>query len=87
MIFSKIKGLMVLLIFTMLCSSCGSDEKRTILNSVERKLMDSVYSNGLKEARIEADRLCVKLRDSLFQEYVDSILELRLIEVDQIINE
>lgn len=87
MTFSKSKAMTFLGLMIFIFISCETEGPRTKLNSEEIKMVDSLYSKGLKEARKEADYICQELRDSLYQEYIDSILELRLIEVDQIIND
>ena len=74
-------------VLTVTLISCEYQEERTKLNSRERKFLDSVYNKRMKTARKQADSICDKLRDSLYDEYIDSIRELRLIEVDQIIND
>jgi hypothetical protein len=64
-----------------------SNDPAPILTKQQKKIVDSIYNKHLREIRKGTDKDCDHLRDSLYSVYVDSILELRLIEVDQIIND
>lgn len=76
----------LLIVGCLLIAGCEDEKPRTELNEMEKKLLDSLYQDKLNALKTESNYECDALRDSLFQYYVDSIRELRLIEVEQIIN-
>ena len=76
-----------ILFLTLLLIGCGQDEPRTKLNREERKEVDQRFSDTLSVLKKDADFICDDLREQLYEGFVDSILELRLIEIDQIIND
>ncbi len=82
----KFKNLFFL-VFVLLIASCFPQEERTSLTKKERKILDSLYAVELKSLKKSLHEECLSLQDSLYPKYVDSILELRLIEVEQIIND
>lgn len=84
-VFKKNRCLVGILL-CVLFIGCDDTEPKQRINAHQRKLLDSLYSVEIKAVKKEAGYICNDLRDSLFPLYVDSIRELRLIEVDQIIN-
>lgn len=74
-------------IATLLFMGCLSDDTKPKLTSDQKRYVDSVFNSNVRLIRKKSDMACDSIRDLLYQEYVDSIMELRLIEVDQIIND
>ena len=87
MVFLKKSRFLLLIVFCLYWMSCGDPAPRTKMNREEKRIVDSLYSVELKAIKKETSYTCSDLRDSLFPIFVDSIRELRLIEVDQIIND
>jgi len=82
----KKNNILLILVLCLSALSCDNQEPRNKMNKEEKQLVDSLYSAQLRAIKKEMGYHCSDLRDSLFPIYVDSIRELRLIEVDQIIN-
>lgn len=79
------KGVVVLSIFLIL-ASC-EHEKRTKLNRRELTLLDSLYNLELPALRIKSDSICREIKDSIFALAVDSLLEIRLAEIELLTEE
>jgi hypothetical protein len=67
-----------LLVFTL--PGCKKEE-RSRLNQRETQILDSLYSSMASQLRKDGDSLCRALRDSIFYLKVDSILDIRMAEV------
>lgn len=80
-----IKGIVVLSIFLIL-TSCKHEE-RTKLNRRELTLLDSLYNLELPALRIKSDSICKEIKDSIFALAVDSLLEIRLAEIELLTEE
>ncbi len=78
---------LIIFISLLFISGCLSDETTPQLTPDQKKYVDSVFNSHVRLIRKQSDLACDSLREELFQNYVDSIMELRLIEVDQIIND
>jgi hypothetical protein len=77
----------VLLIFTFfLIFSCNDKEKED-LNEEEVILYDSLKKIAFHDIRMRTDSICSKSSDSLFQNFVDSLMALRQNEIDALFNE
>jgi hypothetical protein len=71
----------------ILFTGCLSDDTPPQLTSDQKRYVDSVFNSNVRLFRKQSDLACDSLREKLYPQYVDSIMELRLIEVDQIIND
>ena len=67
-------------------SACKK-KPRTDFTVEEKALYDSLKTIAFKDIREKTDRKCDAVKDSLFTAYVDSIMTLRLAEVQQLITE
>jgi hypothetical protein len=77
----------VLLFFTFfLFFSCKEKEKED-LNEEEVILYDSLKKMAFHDIRMRTDSICANSTDSLFQNYVDSLMALRQNEIDALFNE
>ena len=72
---------MVILFF-----ACEKKE-RTDLTYEEKVQFDSLKTTAFKDIRAKTDAICVSIQDSLFTLYTDSILEVRMAEVNQLFEE
>lgn len=79
------KGVVMLSIFFIL-PSCKHEE-RTKLNRRELTLLDSLYNLELPALRIKSDSMCKEIKDSVFASAVDSLLEIRLAEIELLTEE
>lgn len=73
--------LMVILFF-----ACEKKE-RTDLSYEEKVEYDSLKTIAFKDIRAKTDAICSSIQDSLFTIYTDSILEVRMAEVNQLFEE
>lgn len=73
--------LMVILFF-----ACEKKE-RTDLSYEEKVEYDSLKTIAFKDIRAKTDAICTSIQDSLFTIYTDSILEVRMAEVNQLFEE
>ncbi len=60
--------------------SCRPDPNRE-LTSGELILVDSLYAKSADSIRILADSMCARMQESVFQNAVDSIIEVRVNEI------
>ena len=67
--------------------SCTQDKTHNTMTIEERRYVDSIYSSRLSDLKRETDLACDSIRAAMYDEMVDSIMEIRLIEVEQIIND
>lgn len=83
----KVKTIYFFLLFYLfLFASCDKKEKLDF--TYEEKVMyDSLKTEVFKDIRSKTDSVCVSISDSLFRVYTDSILEVRMIEVNQLFEE
>lgn len=73
--------LMVILFF-----ACEKKE-RAELSYEEKVEYDSLKNIAFKDIRAKTDAICSSIQDSLFTIYTDSILEVRMAEVNQLFEE
>ena len=67
-------------------ASCKKDEAKDL--TVEEKILfDSLKTIAFKDIRSKTDTLCSQVKDSLFNVYVDSLLTLRMSEIQQLFEE
>jgi len=64
--------------------SCTAEAPKTKLNRTERGIIDSLYSNQIPELDSIMDSICVVRRDRDFQRLKDSIIAIRLKEIEAI---
>lgn len=69
-----------------LLQSCGSENAPTLSPS-EKILYDSLHKVEFNNIRAESDSLCKMMEDSLFNYYVDSLITIRLQEVETLIKD
>ncbi len=70
-------------LFALIFLSCGSDKKEEFTVE-EKQLYDSLKIIAFKDIRNRTDRECEKVKDSLYNIYVDSLLNLRREEIEQL---
>ena len=75
-----------LLFFLTSLVACEKKE-RTDFTYEERVLYDSLKTVAFKDIRSKTDAICISIQDSLFTVYTDSILEVRMAEVNQLFEE
>jgi hypothetical protein len=86
--FKKIQYLLLLFLFTTFFAECTCKNKSKVDFTVEEKqLYDSLKIIAFKDIRNNTDRICGTLKDSLFNKYVDSLLNLRRAEIQQLFEE
>ncbi len=70
-----------IIIIVLICIfSCQPDPNRE-LTSQELILVDSLYRKTADSIRILSDSMCTRIQDSIFQNAVDSIIEVRVQEI------
>lgn len=79
----KIISLFMLIFFIFSCKK--EKEVRTQLHEGERLIFDSLYNAGIEQIKKEVDSLCSQQREVLFQTAVDSIYEVRLEEIENLL--
>lgn len=77
--------LLSVLLLTFL-SACKKDESKD-MTAEEKILFDSLKTIAFKDIRTKTDTLCSQVKDSLFNVYVDSLLTLRMSEIQQLFEE
>jgi hypothetical protein len=86
--FKKAKYLLFLLCLTSLFIKCSCETKTKADFTIEEKqLYDSLKIIAFKDIRNNSDRICGTIKDSLFNKYVDSLLNLRRAEIQQLFEE
>lgn len=66
--------------------SCKKDDAKEM--TVEEKILfDSLKTIAFKDIRTKTDTICHQVSDSLYTEYVDSLLTLRMNEIRQLFDE
>jgi hypothetical protein len=79
----KISIFLSTLIFCSVCISCGDDDQG--LSSQEKTVLDSLYGIQSQRLRLMTDSLCNLNKDTLFKSASDSILKVRMKEIDQLL--
>lgn len=69
----------------LFCGACtaSSDDK---LSVTERQMVDTLYTNRVKELRPLLDSICEVQQDSLVARVADSLIQVRMAEIDRIMN-
>jgi hypothetical protein len=83
---NKITSILVLICFWTFISCSKNKEERTLLYEQERIIYDSLYNAALETTKADIDSLCKFQREDLFQRAVDSIYELRLEEIENLLD-
>lgn len=81
------KSSLSLLFILLFLSSCGKKVERNTLNSGERLVFDSLHVLQAESIRKYVDSLCASNRDSLYAIMVDSVLTIRLLEIENIVRD
>lgn len=76
----------VFILFLLSFFACEKKE-RTDLTYEEKVQYDSLKTVAFKDIRSKTDAICSSIQDSLFTVYTDSILEVRMAEVNQLFEE
>lgn len=81
-------NLRILLLFfsLFLYFSCNDKEKED-LSEEEKILFDSLKKLAFHDIRVRTDSICKMSSDSLYQNFVDSLMILRQKEIDALFNE
>lgn len=83
-----IRSVIGIFILVIIFSSFGCEKKaNNPLTRAERKLVDSLYRLEIDSLRTNLDQWCKEKYDSIYQEAVDSIMDLRINEIFLIRNE
>ena len=80
------KILCAFLMFCIVISCNKQKEVRDQLYESERVIYDSLYNAGIEKIKKEVDSLCALQREENFQNAVDSIYEVRLEEIENLLD-
>jgi hypothetical protein len=83
---NKIASTIVIISICTFFSCSKNKEERTLLYEQERVIYDSLYTAALEVTKADIDSLCKLQREDLFQRAVDSIYELRLEEIENLLD-
>lgn len=83
---NKILLSLLIVLCIMAYSSCDEPE-RTVLTPAEKELMDSLYAKHVSYARKEADSICDATYQIMFDRFADSIKQVYINEIKQIVEE
>ncbi len=78
-----IKHICILILSTLLLS-CTADAPKVRLNKEERKYIDSLFSARVPEIDTLMDSLCVVRRENDYQRLKDSLIDIRMKEIEAI---
>ncbi|MCB0646559.1 MAG: hypothetical protein KDC49_07845 [Saprospiraceae bacterium] len=76
-----------ILLLLLVHFSCGREETRTTLNAEERVIFDSLSVRQFEDIRRYTDSVCLLNRDSMYNYMVDSLLRIRLIEIENLVED
>ena len=83
-----IRSTIVILLLVTIAFSYGCEKQvNKPLSRAELKLVDSLYRKDIDFLRTGIDKWCKEKYDSIYQEAVDSIMDLRINEIFLIRNE
>ena len=83
---NKSVPVLLFLIVSFFLFSCEKQkEVRIQLYESERVIFDSLYNIGIEKIKKEVDSVCTAQREDLFQSAVDSIYEIRLEEIENLL--
>jgi hypothetical protein len=71
----------------ILASSCETETPKLKLSRSERTHVDSIYRQAIPAINKEMDSICVAYRSRQYQKKKDSIIAIRLSEIEQILPE
>ena len=74
----------VLIISLIVALFIQCEEPPRVIRPAERYLVDSVYTSMIDSIRIEVDSACARLERFYFDQAVDSIIEVRLKEIEEL---
>lgn len=75
---------LILLLLVIGLVSCTADAPKTKLSRAERGIIDSLYSQELPALDTLMDSICVVRRERDYQRLKDSIIDIRLKEIEAI---
>ncbi|HMP28017.1 MAG TPA: hypothetical protein PKD85_00360 [Saprospiraceae bacterium] len=77
---------LIFVLGTLMVVACNkTKEERTLLYEQERVIYDSLYTAALEVTKAEIDSICKVQREELYQIAVDSIYEIRLEEIENLL--
>jgi hypothetical protein len=82
---SFILVLFVSILISLVFIQCEDTTVHYTLNRQEKKLVDSLFKSQLKELQLEADSICKVEKNKLYQTVKDSLIEIRLSEIEEIL--
>lgn len=71
----------------ILIISCETETPKLKLSRAERTLVDSIYRESIPRINKEMDSICLAYRSRQYQRQKDSIIAIRLSEIEQIMPE
>lgn len=85
---NKIHVKVICLLGALLLYSCKNEKvERSYLSEAERPVFDSLYNIKFDKIRKETDSICASTRDSIFAITVDSMFNIRMQEINDLVNE
>jgi hypothetical protein len=76
-----------LILFVLLFSACRKKVERTTLNAAEKVVFDSLNIALTDSIRRKSDSICLAQRDTVFSLAVDSLLRIRLLEIQNLVED
>ena len=73
-----------IIVILLMCIVSCTDPNAGQLTDAQLSLVDTLYNRDIDSIRIFYDSLCKAQHDSIFNSAVDSILEVRLKEIEQL---
>ncbi|HOY11491.1 MAG TPA: hypothetical protein PLY70_00060 [Saprospiraceae bacterium] len=81
------KYCLFLLLFIFLFSACRNKVERNTLNAVEKVVYDSLNIALTDSIRRKSDSICMAQRDTMYALAVDSLLRIRLLEIQNLVED
>lgn len=75
----------IFLFSSIILFSCSSEPVKVKLSPSEKNLIDSLYKDRIIGISSELDSLCIIYREENFQRIKDSVIAIRLQEIEQIL--
>jgi hypothetical protein len=75
-----------IVLFIALFACSKNKEERTQLTEAERIIFDSIYNEKIIASKALIDTMCKQQREDLFQRAVDSIYEIRISEIENMLD-
>jgi hypothetical protein len=76
-----------ILILGTLLFSCTTEAPKVRLNKEEKKYIDSVFTNQIPQIDTMMDSICTERRNKYYQNLKDSLIEVRIQEIEAIRNQ